>query len=75
MFYELDTYSRDLDTRFSLGDCLFGAVKLTDNAVSNKYGCSGFGIEFDAYSRFLSQCRKKILSTLQFSTRVCSNQF
>ena len=26
--YELDTWSRDLNKDFSLGNCLFGAVKL-----------------------------------------------
>ena len=34
-------------------------MKLTDNAVSDKYGCSGFGIEFDAYSRFCHSAEKK----------------
>ena len=27
--YELDTWSRDLSTDFTLNDCLFGTVKLT----------------------------------------------
>ena len=35
--YELDTWSWDLDTDFSLKDCLFGAVKLTKNADTDKY--------------------------------------
>ena len=26
--FESDTWSRDLNTRFTQGDCLFGAVKL-----------------------------------------------
>lgn len=30
--YELDTWSRDLNTDFTLTDCLFGTVKLTKNA-------------------------------------------
>ena len=30
--YELDRWSRDLNTDFTLNDCLFGAAKLTKNA-------------------------------------------
>ena len=29
--YELDIWSRDLNTNFTLKDCLFGVVKLTKN--------------------------------------------
>ena len=36
--YKLITWSRDLSTYFTLGNCLFGAVKLTKNADPNKYG-------------------------------------
>ena len=35
--YELDTWSRDLNTTFALSDCFFGAVKLTKNADRDKY--------------------------------------
>lgn len=35
--YELDTWSRGLNTDFTLTDCLFGTVKLTKNANSDKY--------------------------------------
>ena len=34
--YELNTWSRDLNTDFTLKDCLFGAVKLTKNADPDK---------------------------------------
>ena len=34
--YELHTWSKDLNTDFTLGNCLFGAVKLTNNADSDK---------------------------------------
>ena len=37
--YELTTWSRLLNTVFPLGDCLFGAVKLTKNSHKDKYGC------------------------------------
>ena len=36
-----------------MGNCLFGAVKLTKNADLDKYQCSGYGIGFDARSQFL----------------------
>ena len=32
IFYELDTWSRDLSSDFTLKDCLFGGVKLTKSA-------------------------------------------
>ena len=35
--YELDRWSQDLNATFSLKDCLFGNVKRTKNADSNKY--------------------------------------
>ena len=50
--YELDTWSRDLNIKFKLGDCLSGAVKLTKSADPDKYGDSGYGVGFDAHSQF-----------------------
>ena len=44
---ELDSWSRDLNTGFTLGGCLFGGVKLTKNADPDKYSYSGYGIRFD----------------------------
>ena len=52
MDYELDTCSRDLSTNFTLGEFLFGAVKLTSNFDPNKYGYSDKDIGFDACSQF-----------------------
>ena len=37
IFYELDTWFRDLNTNFTFDNCLFGAVKLTKNSDSDKY--------------------------------------
>lgn len=51
--YESHTWSRDLNTGFTLGNCLLGAVKLTKNDDLDKYEYSGFGIAFDARSQFL----------------------
>ena len=41
--YELDVWSQDLKAAFAPRDCLFGAVKLTKNANSDKYSYSGYG--------------------------------
>ena len=51
--YKLDTWSSDLNTDFALGNCLFGAVKLSKNDDSDKYRYSGYGIGFDARSQVL----------------------
>ena len=51
--YGLDTWSRDLSTEFTIGDCFSGTVKLTKTADSDKYGYSGYGIGFDSCSKFL----------------------
>ena len=48
--YELDTWSRDLNTHFKLDNCLFGAVNLTKNADPDKYGCIDYGTGFDRRS-------------------------
>ena len=47
--YELDTWSQDLNTDFTLiKDCLFQSVKITKNADTDKYSYSGYGIGFDS---------------------------
>ena len=43
---------RDLNTDFTLNNCLFGSVKLTKNAEPDKFGYSGYGIGFDSHSEF-----------------------
>ena len=63
--YELDTWSRDLNTDFTLKDCLFGAVKLTKNADVDKYKYSSYGVRFDSQSAFSlsnSSIRKNVLN-------------
>ena len=35
--YKLDRWTRDLNTGFTLGNCLFAAVKITKNADPDKY--------------------------------------
>ena len=51
--YTLDRWSKDLDTDFTLGNCLFGSVKLTKNADLDKYKYSGYNIGFDCRSEFV----------------------
>ena len=60
-FLQLDTWSGDLNTDFTLGDCMFGAVKLTKNADPDKYGYSGYGIGFDASSHYSNDELDKLL--------------
>ena len=50
--YTLDPRLRNLNTDLTLGNCLFGSVKLTKNAEPDKYKCSGHGIGFDFRSEF-----------------------
>ena len=54
--YVLDTWSRDLSSEFTLGDYLFGTVKLTKTSDSDKYRYSGYGIGFDSSSHFSLYC-------------------
>ena len=45
--YELNSCFLDLETDFTLVGCLFGGVKITKNAITDKYSYSGYGIEFN----------------------------
>ena len=42
-----------MDIDFTLGNCLFGSVKLTKNADPYKYKYTSYDIEFDSRSEFL----------------------
>ena len=64
IFRELNTWSRDLNTDFTLANFLFGLVKLTLNDDSDKYGYSGYGIEFGARLQILwseGSCGKNVI--------------
>ena len=50
--YELNTWSRDLNSEITLKYCLFGAVKLAKNADPDKYVYCSYGIRFDSCSEF-----------------------
>ena len=51
--YTLGSQLRNLNTDFTLGNCLFGSVKLTKNADLDRYKYTGYGIGFDSRSEFL----------------------
>ena len=48
--YELGTWSQDLNSNFTLRDCLFRGVKLASNAHPDKYLYRGYGIGFNSHS-------------------------
>ena len=50
--YTLGPKFKNLNTDFTLGNCLFGSVKLTKNDDLEKYKYSGHGIGFDSRSEF-----------------------
>ena len=50
--YILNQWARDLNTDFTIGNYLFGSVKLTKNADLDKYVYTGYSIGFDLRSEF-----------------------
>ena len=52
IFFELDTWWRHLSAKFTLGDCLFGVLKLTRNVDPGKYGYSILPLDL-THSQFL----------------------
>ena len=48
--YTLNLQLRNLNTDFTLGNCLFGSTKLTKNADLDKYEYTGYGIGFGSCS-------------------------
>ena len=49
---ELDTWSRDLNSNFSLKDYLIGGIKLAKNADPDKFIYTGCGIGLNSVSEF-----------------------
>ena len=52
IIYELDTWSRNLNSDFTLKDCLFGSVKLAKNADLDKYVYTSYDIGFHSHLEF-----------------------
>lgn len=50
----------NLSAEFTIGNCLFGTVKLAKNADVDKYGYSGSCIGFDACPSFLLSNKKEM---------------
>ena len=50
--YTLGPQLGNLNTDFTLSNCLFGSVKLSKNAYLDKYKYIGYGIGFDSRSEF-----------------------
>ena len=50
IYYTLNPLSRNLNTVFTLNNCLFGSINLIKNADSDKYKYSGYDIGFNSRS-------------------------
>ena len=68
--HELDTFSRDLSSNFTLKDCFFGGVKLTKNVDPEKYGSSGYDIGYDSRSEYSLVCKNVIIFGVDMSSPV-----
>ena len=53
IYYILSPWLKNLNTDFTLKNCLFGSVKLTKNADPNKYKYSSYRIGFGSCWKFL----------------------
>ena len=53
IFDTLTSWLRNLNTNFTLNNCLLGSVKLTKNDDKDKHKYSGYSIGFDSPSEFL----------------------
>ena len=51
--YEINLWSYTQRANFTLGNSLFGNLKLAKNTDPSKYSYSGYAIRFDAYRGFL----------------------
>ena len=51
--YTLNLLLRNLNTDFTLNNCLLVSTKLTKNADPDRHKYSGYGIGFDSLSEYL----------------------
>ena len=72
--FELDTWSRYLNMGFTLGDCLFGTVKLTKNGDHDIYGSSDYRIGFAIRSQFSLLIGEWGKSVVIFGVDNCSSR-
>ena len=54
MTYTLSPQLKHLNKDFTLGNCLFGYVKLATNADLDIYNYSGYNIRFDSFRIFFT---------------------
>ena len=75
IFYTLNPQLKNLNTDFTLGNCLFGSVKLPKNADPDKYKYSGYGTGFDSRSECLftdgSMGKNFLIFGADMSSSVC----
>ena len=64
--YILEHWPRDLNTDFTIGNCLFGSIELTKNTGPDKY--SGYRIEFDSRYEFSFRDRSVAKNVIIFGT-------
>ena len=60
--YELDRWSRDIDTDFTLGNCLFESVKMTKNADLDEHKYNGYSVTFNSRSEFF--CLMEVMTKM-----------
>ena len=71
--YELDTWSRDLATDFTLKNYLFGYSKLIKNSDTDKYNYNGYRIGFDCRSKFPLPVSSMGKNPIIFGADMCSS--
>ena len=55
--YMLNPWLRNLNTDFTLNNCLFGSVKLTKNADLDKHKYDGYDVKYILVENFYLQMR------------------
>ena len=71
--YTLGPQLRNVSTSLTLGNYLFGSVKLTKNADLVKYKYTAYGIEFDSPSEYLFTDRSYGKNVIIFATDMSSS--
>ena len=73
IFYILNPWLRNLNTDFTLNNCLFGSVKLTRNADQDKYKYVVYGRGLDSCSEFLITDRNIGKNVITFGADMSSS--
>ena len=70
LVYKLDARSRDLNSEWTLKDCLLGVVNLAKKTDPNKHVYSGYGIRFDSRSEFSLPDSSKNKNVISFGVDI-----